>query len=445
MTAPDHLALLGDLIAAARRAGADAADTVLVASQSLEAQCRLGKTEHVERAESADLGLRVFIGRQAAIVSATGVEPRRFAELAEQAVGMARVLPEDPFTGLADTARAPDPDDLDLVDPVEPDAAQLTTRALAAEAAAMAVPGVTNSEGASADWGRMEALIVTSAGFAGRTLRTSHSISATVLAGSGTAMQRDYESHSAVHASDLDTPETVGRLAGERAVRRLNPTRPRTAKLPVLFDPRVAGSLVGHLSGAINGASVARGTTFLKDAMGTRIMPAGIMIHDDPRRRRGLRSRVFDGEGVPTRKLALVEDGVLQTWVLDSRSARQLGLASTGSAVRGTGSPPAPGTSNLFMAAGRLSPAALMADIAEGLYVNEMIGMGVNGLTGDYSRGAAGFMIRNGELAEPVAEITIAGNLRDMFLSITPADDLRFRRGVDAPTLRVDGMTMAGA
>ncbi len=445
MTAPDHLALLGDLIAAARRAGADAADTVLVASQSLEAQCRLGKTEHVERAESADLGLRVFIGRQAAIVSATGVEPRRFAELAEQAVGMARVLPEDPFTGLADTARAPDPDDLDLVDPVEPDAAQLTTRALAAEAAAMAVPGVTNSEGASADWGRIEALIVTSAGFAGRTLRTSHSISATVLAGSGTAMQRDYESHSAVHASDLDTPETVGRLAGERAVRRLNPTRPRTAKLPVLFDPRVAGSLVGHLSGAINGASVARGTTFLKDAMGTRIMPAGIMIHDDPRRRRGLRSRVFDGEGVPTRKLALVEDGVLQTWVLDSRSARQLGLASTGSAVRGTGSPPAPGTSNLFMAAGRLSPAALMADIAEGLYVNEMIGMGVNGLTGDYSRGAAGFMIRNGELAEPVAEITIAGNLRDMFLSITPADDLRFRRGVDAPTLRVDGMTMAGA
>ena len=445
MTATDHLALLGDLVAVARRAGADAADAVLIASQSLEAQCRLGQTEHVERAESADLGLRVFIGRQAAIVSATGVERKRFTELAEQAVAMARVLPEDPFTGLADTARAPDADNLDLVDPVEPDAAQLTARALDAEAAAMAVPGVTNSEGASAGWGRMESLLVTSAGFAGRTLRTSHSVSATVLAGSGTGMQRDYEGHSAVHASDLDPPETLGRLAGERAVRRLNPTRPRTAKLPVVFDPRVAGSLLGHLLGAINGASVARGTTFLKDAMGTRVMSAGITIQDDPHRRRGLRSRVFDGEGVPTRKLALVEDGVLRTWVLDSRSARQLGLASTGSAVRGTGSPPAPGTSNLFMAAGRLSPAALMADIAEGLYVNEMIGMGVNGLTGDYSRGAAGFMIRNGELAEPVAEITIAGNLRDMFLSITPADDLRFRRGVDAPTLRVDGMTMAGA
>lgn len=450
MTAPDHLAVLGDLVAAARRAGADAADAVLVASQSLEAQCRLGQTEHVERSESADLGLRVFVmqqggGRRQAIVSASGIEPKRFAALAEQAVAMARVLPEDPYTGLAEAARAPDTDDLDLVDPREPDAAELTARALAAEAAAMAVPGVTNSEGASAGWGRMEALLVTSAGFAGRTRRTSHSLSATVLAGTGTAMQRDYDSHSTVHAADLDAPETLGRAAGERAVRRLNPARPRTAKLSVVFDPRVAGSLLGHLAGAINGASVARGTTFLKDAMGTRIMAPGILVQDDPRRRRGLRSRVFDGEGVPTRRLALVEDGVLRTWVLDSRSARQLGLASTGSAMRGTAGPPSPGTSNLFLAAGVLSPAALMADIAEGLYVTEMIGMGVNGLTGDYSRGAAGFMIRNGELAEPVAEITIAGNLRDMFLSLTPADDLRFRRGVDAPTLRVDGMTLAGA
>jgi PmbA protein len=248
-----------------------------------------------------------------------------------------------------------------------------------------------------------------------------------------------------VHAADLDAPEAIGRAAGERAVRRLNPTRPRTARLPVVFNPRVAGSLLGHLAGAINGASVARGTTFLKDAMGTRIMAPGILVQDDPRRRRGLRSRLFDGEGVPTRSFALVEDGVLRTWVLDSRSARQLGLASTGSAMRGTGGPPSPGISNLFMAAGQVSPTALMADIAEGLYVTEMIGMGVNGLTGDYSRGAAGFMIRHGELAEPVAEITIAGNLRDMLLSIMPADDLRFRRGVDAPTLRVDGMTMAGA
>ncbi|MDE2334388.1 MAG: TldD/PmbA family protein [Rhodospirillales bacterium] len=445
MTTPDRLALLGDLVAAARRAGADAADAVLVSSQSLEAQCRLGQTEHVERAESADLGLRVFVGRQTAIVSAAGLEPRRFAELAAHAVAMARVLPEDPFAGLAEAARAVDTDDLDLVDAAEPDVATLTARALAAEAAAMAVSGVTNSEGAGAGWGRVEALLVTSAGFAGRSQRTSHSLSATVLAGSGTAMQRDYDAHASVHAADLDAPELLGRRAGERAVRRLNPTRPRTARLPVVFDPRVAGSLLGHLAGAINGAAVARGTTFLKDAMGSRIMPQGMVVRDDPRRRRGLRSRSFDGEGVPTRELALVEDGILQTWVLDSASARQLGLASTGSAMRGTSGPPSPGTSNLFMAAGTLSPAALMAGAGEGLYVTEMIGMGVNGLTGDYSRGAAGFMIRHGELAEPVAEITIAGNLREMFRAITPADDLRFRRGVDAPTLLVDGMTMAGA
>ncbi len=443
--ATDHLALLGDLVAAARQAGADAADAVLVIAQALQAECRLGKTEHVERSESTDLGLRLFIGRRSAIVSATSIEPGQFASLAERAAAMARVLPEDPFAGLADAARAPDADTLDLVDPVEPDAAELAARALAAEAAAMAVQGVTNSEGASAGWGRSEAVFVTSAGFSGRTRRTSHSLSAAVLAGGGTAMQRDYASHGTVHAADLDAPETIGRQAAERAVRRLNPARPRTAKLPVVFDPRVAGSLLGHFAGAINGASVARGTTFLKDAMGTRVFSPGIAIHDDPRRRRGLRSRLFDGEGVPTRALALVEDGVLRSWVLDSRSARQLGLASTGSAARGTSGPPSPGTSNLFMAAGTVSPAALMADIAEGLYVTEMIGMGVNGLTGDYSRGAAGFMIRHGELAEPVAEITIAGHLRDMFLSLTPADDLRFRRGVDAPTLRVDGMTMAGA
>lgn len=445
MREPDRLALLGDLVAAARRAGADAADAVLVASNALEAQCRLGKTEHVERAESADLGLRVFVGKRSAIVSASAVEPRRFAALAEQALAMARVLPEDEFAGLAEEAAAPTQDDLDLLDALEPDAASLTARALAAEAAAMAIPGVTNSEGAGAGWARIESWLVTSAGFAGEARRSSHSVSATVLAGNGTAMQRDYDSHSTVHAADLDKPEEIGKRAGERATSRLDPTRPRTATLPVVFDPRVAGSLLGHFAAAINGAAIARGTSFLKDAMGTRVFAPGVAITDDPRRRRGLRSRLFDGEGVATRPLALVEDGVLQGWVLDSRSARQLGLASTGSAGRGTSGPPSPGTTNLAMAAGSVSPANLMADIAEGLYVTELIGMGVNGLTGDYSRGAAGFMIRHGELAEPVAEITIAGNLRSMFSSITPADDLRLRRGVDAPTLRIDAMTMAGA
>ena len=286
---------------------------------------------------------------------------------------------------------------------------------------------------------------MTSAGFAGRRTGTSHSISATALAGSGTDMQRDYDYHGTAHLADLDDPVAIGRSAGERAVRRLNPTRPQTAKLPVVFDPRVAGSLLGHLTGAINGASVARGTTFLKDKMGQLIFAPGIFIHDDPRRIRGGRSKVFDGEGTPTRPYALIEDGVLTTWLLDSRSARQLGLVSTGHAARGTSGPPSPSTSNLYLAAGKPTPVELMADIKLGLYITELIGMGVNGLTGDYSRGAAGFMIRDGVLAEPVAEITIAGHLNDIFASLTPASDLRFRRGTDSPTVRVEGMTMAGA
>jgi PmbA protein len=331
------------------------------------------------------------------------------------------------------------------VDPAEPSAEDLLARAAAAEEAALAVPGVTNSEGAEAGWGRTEIALVGSNGFAGAFARTSHSVSATALAGTGTAMERDYDWSSAVHLADLEDPAAIGRRAGEQAVRRLNPTRPRTARLPVVFDPCVAVSLLGHLVGAINGAAVARGTSFLKDRLGQRVMAAGLTVRDDPLRRRGLRSRPFDGEGMPGAARAVVEDGVLTTWLLDWRSARQLGMASTGHASRGTGGPPGPAPSNLWLEPGPMTPAALMADIAEGLYVTELIGMGVNGVTGDYSRGAAGFMIRGGSLAEPVSEVTIAGNLRDMFLNMAPADDLRFRRGIDSPTLRVEGLTMAGA
>ena len=443
--ASSSLDLLSDLIARARTAGADAADAVLISGTSLGVQRRLGKTEHVERSEGRDLGLRVFLGQRAAIVSSSTMDPASFTELAERAVAMARVVPEDPYAGLADTAAPPEQAALDLLDPTEPTTEQLVARAAAAEEAALAVPGITNSEGADAGFGRAEAFLVTSAGFAGSSARSSHSVSATALAGAGTAMQRDYDYHSTVHLSDLDDPVRIGRSAGERAIARLNPTRPATARLPVIYDPRVAGGLIGHLAGAINGASVARGTSFLKDKMGQRLFAAGIAVHDDPRRVRGLRSRVFDGEGTPTAVRALVDDGVLTTWLLDSRSARQLGLRSAGHAARGTGGPPSPGPSNLYLAAGQLTPAELMADIKLGLYVTELIGMGVNGVTGDYSRGAAGFMIRDGAIAEPVAEITIAGNLLDMFAHLTPANDLRFRRGTDAPTVRVDGMTLAGA
>ena len=441
----DDIALLGDLLAQARAAGADAADAVLVGGTSLGVQRRLGQTEHVERSEGRDLGLRVFLGNRSAIVSSTTVDPAGFAQLADRAVAMARVVPEDPYGGLAAEAAPADAGPLDLADAAEPDTEALVARASAAEEAALAVPGVNNSEGAEAGYGRAEIVLVTSAGFAGRFVRTSHSVSATALAGQGTGMQRDYDYSSAVHLADLEPAAAIGRNAGERAIARLDPGRPRTAKLPVVYDPRVSGGLVGHLSGAINGASVARGTTFLKDKLGSRIFPPGTMVHDDPLRRRGLRSRPFDGEGVPSRGLAIIEDGVLTTWLLDSRSARQLGLATTGHAARGTGGPPSPSASNLYMAAGPLSPAELMADIKEGLYVTELIGMGVNGVTGDYSRGAAGFMIRDGAIAEPVAEITIAGHLLEMFAHLTPANDLRFKRGTDAPTLRIEGMTLAGA
>ena len=432
------------LLDAARRAGAEAADALAVSGASLTVDIRRGALEQAERAEGTEIGLRVLIGRRQACVSASAISDRTLADMAERAVAMARVVPEDPFAGLPEAVAIP-PRDLDLADAAEPTAEDLLARAAAAEEAALAVPGVTNSEGADAGWGRTEIALVASNGFAGSFLRTSHSISATALAGTGTGMERDYDWSSTVHLADLDDPVAIGRRAGEQAVRRLNPRRARTARIPVVFDPRVAGSLLGPLVGAINGASVARGTSFLKDRMGQQVLAAGLTVRDDPLRKRGLRSRPFDGEGMPGGGRAVVADGVLTTWLLDWRSARQLGLASTGHASRGTGGPPGPAPTNLWLEPGALTPAALMADIAEGLYVTDLIGMGVNGVTGDYSRGAAGFMIRGGQLAEPVSEVTIAGNLKEMFLHITPANDLQFRRGTDSPTLRVDGLTLAGA
>ncbi|MBO0709802.1 MAG: TldD/PmbA family protein [Acetobacteraceae bacterium] len=443
----DFANLLDDLIAHARKAGADAADAVVVSGTSVSVQRRLGETEYVERSEGQDLGLRVFLGHRSAVVSATTVDPAGFPELAHRAIAMARVVPEDPYGGLAAEAAAvaPEAGALDLVDLAQPDVEALLARAAAAEQAALAVAGVTNSEGAESGYGRTDMVLVTSAGFAGHFARTSHSVSATALAGTGVGMQRDYDYSSVVHLPDLEDAAAIGRSAGERAVARLNPTRPRTAKIPVVYDPRVSGGLLGHLAGAINGASVARGTTFLKEKLGTKLFSPGVVIRDDPLRRRGLRSRPFDAEGVATGALTLVDGGVLAVWLLDSRSARQLGLKTNARAVRGTGGPPAPAPTNLYMEPGPSSPAVLIADIKEGLLVTELIGMGVNGVTGDYSRGAAGFMIRDGAIAEPVAEITVAGNLLEMFANLTPANDLAFKRGTDAPTVRIDGMTMAGA
>ena len=447
MAAKDSsLDLLTDLIARAKRAGADAADALYADGVSVSHSQRLGKTEKLERAEGRDLGLRVFIGKRQAIAATSDQSPKALADLVERAVAMAKAVPEDPFCGLADPALlARDFPSLDLADAEEPAPETLIAQAKACEEAALAVKGVTNSEGAEAGWSRSHVALVGSNGFAGSYENTRHSMGVAVVAGEGLGMERDYDYCTVIHAADLEAPEKLGRHAGERAVRRLGARKAKSAAVPVIYDPRVSNGLIRHVAGAINGAAIARGTSFLKDKMGQAVTSAALTIVDDPHRKRGLASKPFDGEGVANKRRALVEKGVLQTWLLDSRSARQLGLTSTGHAARGTSGPPGPSTTNLYLEAGAVTPEALMADIKSGLYITEMIGMGVNMITGDYSRGAAGFWIENGRLAYPVNEITVAGNMKDMFLNMTAANDLVFRYGTDAPTLRVDGMTVAGA
>ncbi len=442
----DFAPLLEAALARARRAGADAADAIVGRNVSLSVGERMGAREKLERSEAQDLGLRVFVGKRQAIVSTSDFNQAGIDELADRAVAMARVVPEDPHCGLADPADlAKTIVALDCLDPTEPGEADLTRRVRAAEAAARGVAGVTNSEGAEAGWGRVEVALASSTGFFGTYAQSSFGLSVSVLAGTGTGMERDYDYSSTVYLADLEDAAKLGRSAGERAVKRLNPRKAQTTKVPIVFDPRISASLVGHFLGAINGAGIARGTSFLKDRMGETVFAAGIDILDDPHRARGLRSKPFDGEGLATRRHKLTEDGVLKTWILDCRSARQLGLKSTGHAARGASSPPSPSATNVHMAAGRISRDDLLKSIDDGFYATELIGSGVNGVTGDYSRGAAGFWIEKGIIAHPVSEITIAGNLKEMFRHLVPADDLAFRYGVNAPTLRVDGMTVAGA
>lgn len=442
----ESLGLLAELIERARRAGADAADAVFVQSASLSHARRLGKLEKLERAESSDLGLRVFVGKRQAILSSTDMSAKALEELVARAIATARVVPEDPYCGVAEPGDVMKsaPPALDMEDPSEPKPERLVELAAAAEDAARAIEGVTNSEGAEAGWGRTRIALAASNGFAGLYATTHHSLSVSVLAGSGTGMERDYDYCTAVHGGEMLDPASLGRNAGERAVRRLNPRKVKTAAVPVVFDKRVAGGLLGHLSSAINGASIARGTSFLKDKLGKKVFRAGVNVVDDPHRKRGLRSKPFDAEGIANKRRALIENGQLTTWLLDLRSARQLQLASTGHAARGTGGPPQPSATNLYLEAGTATPEALMGDIRQGFFVTELMGMGVNGVTGDYSRGATGFWIENGKPAYPVSEVTIAGNLKDMFLNMYPANDLEFRRGTDSPTVRIEGMTVAG-
>jgi PmbA protein len=432
------------LVAAARRAGADAADAVAVRSMSLHVGVREGGVDQSERSESDDVGLRVFVGRRTAVVSTNDIAGD-VAPLAERAVAMAKVAPEDKFAGLADPAMlAKSQPDLDLLDPDLSQVAVLEDRALRAEAAGLAVKGVTKSEGASASASIGGMVLVTSGGFHGAYLVSRCSVSMSAIAGEGTAMETDYDYTSALHTADLESPEKVGRTAGERAVARLNPRKVDTTKVPIVYDKRVASSLINHLAGAVNGSSIARKTSFLKDKLGQRLFKQGIRIIDDPLRKRGQRSRPFDGEGVAGVRLALIDDGVLTSWLLDSATARELGLTTTGHASRGVSSAPSPGATNLYLEAGTMSPDELIADIRDGFYVTSLIGMGVNQVTGDYSRGASGFWIENGKQTYPVSEVTIAGNLTDMFANLTPANDLEFRHAVDAPTVRVEGLTVAG-
>jgi PmbA protein len=433
------------LVKAARRAGADAADAIAVRGVSHGVEVRDGRVEESERSEGDDVGLRVLVGKRQAVVSTNDISGDGVAKLAERAVAMARVAPDDDYVGLADPSLlARDFPDLDLLDREVPSTAELERRACEAEAAALAVKGVSRSGGASASSGIGGMVLVTSTGFHGAYLRSSQGISMTAISGEGTGMERDYDFTSAPHRSDLASPESVGRKAGERTVARSNPRKVETCKVPVVFDPRVAGSIVGHLVGAVNGASIARKTSFLKDRLGEQLFSKDIRIIDDPLRVRGLRSQTFDVEGVRVKKTAIIDEGVLTTWLLDSATARELGMATTGHAHRGVSSAPSPGAYNLHLEAGSATPTELMSDIKQGFYVTDLIGSGVNGVTGDYSRGASGFWIENGEITYPVSEVTIAGHLLQIFKSVIAANDLEFRYGVNAPTLRIEGLTLGG-
>ncbi len=428
-------------------AGATAADALYVGDRSSGVQVRLGELENVSRSEGEEIGLRLFVGQRSATVASSDLSDTALATLVERCLAMAKEAPEDPFAGLApaELLQRGEPPRLDTDGGKEPDPAELRARALEAESAARAVEGVSNSNGAGASASASTVALATSGGFAGAYRTSGHSSSAVMVAGEGSAMQRDYAGHSARFLENLESAADIGRKAGERAVARLNPGRPKPGKYPVIFDPRVSMTLLGHFAGAISGSSIARKTSFLQDRLGQQVFAPGVAIVDDPLRLRGLRSRPFDGEGVRVSRQLLVSKGILNQWIAESASARQLGIEPTGHAARGVGGAPGAAPSNLYMEAGSRSRDELLASVPEAVLVIELIGQGVNGVTGDYSRGAVGFMVRGGEIAEPVAEITVAGNLIDMFASLEPASDLEFRHGVDAPTILVPEMTVAAA
>ncbi len=441
-------ALTQRLLDHARKAGAEAADVLAVEGTSVGIDLRAGRLEQAERSEAVEVGLRVLIGGRQACVSASDVSEGTLARLAERAVAMASEAPRDPWAGLADPdqiARDWDLAALDLCDPSdEPAPAALEEDARRAEAAALARAGVRQVE-TSAGYGVQRMHLAASNGFSGGYARSSRSVSAVAFVGEGTGMERDYAGESRIFQSDLPAAEEVGALAAERALARLGAVKPATGRYPVLFDERVAASLIGHLLGAANGAAVARGASWLRDALGTRVLPAGLSVIEDPHRRRIGGSRPFDGEGLPTRRRAIVENGILTGWTLDLATGRQLGMASTANASRGTTAPPSPSVSNIDLSPGTASRADLIRDMGTGLLITSLIGSTISATTGDYSRGASGFWVENGEIRHPVNECTIAGNLRDFLPRIVAANDARPHLSMRVPSLLVEGLTLAGA
>ena len=434
------------LISQAKKAGAAAADAIYVCDAATQVQIRLGNLEDVERSEGEEIGLRVFVGKRSATVSSSDMDPKILSALVGRALDMAREAPEDEYAGLApeDLLLKAEPHPIEGDDGQDPEPELLRELALKAEDAARAVNGVTNSEGGGASAGRSIVALATSHGFSGAYSTSGYSVSASVIAGEGDGMERDYAYDSVRFLEDLENPENIGKEAGERAVSRLNPVDFKSGAMPVVYDPRVGNSLLGHFVGAIAGAAIARKTSFLLEALDTQVFDSAVNIIDCPHRKRGLRSKAFDGEGLPTAKTRLIDNGRLTQWLMESASARQLGLQPTGHASRGVGGAPGVSVTNLHMGNGSVSKAELIKDIKHGVFITELIGMGVNPVTGDYSRGAGGFLIVDGEIGPPISEITIAGNLKDMFKSLIAADDLEYRYSVNTPTLRTDSMTVAG-